>query len=174
MKTAINEAVWLDGPYPKSHFVAYLAAVTVIAACVTALAALTGWFPRLFGDAASPPPAIAATPQSCAHCGVVVAIDPLQPARAGAVLGAVAAGIAGGGGSRFDGSAGGVMLAVLSLASSASGAERAGDDSHRNAPGPRPVRMEDGSRREVDQMHAPAIVVGDRVRLIQGNVVART
>ncbi len=171
MKSAINGAGLLDGPYRQSHLVAYLAALIMIAACLTALAALTGWFPRLFGDTVSPAPAIVATPQPCLHCGVVEAIDPLQPARAGAVLGAVAAGIAGGGGSRFDGSAGGVMLAVLSLAS---GAERIGDGSRQTRAWRIAVRMQDGSRREVDQMRAPALVVGDRVRLIQGNVVART
>lgn len=167
----------LDMPSRASRRVVFAAALTVIAAGLTAVT-LSGLVPAAFsgqGERGVGPSLgqmrLAAT-SACFQCGTIEVIEPLGAAgRDG--LGAIAGGLAGvAAGSRLGGDQGVILLTMFGAAGGSRGAFLPVNA----APGAWLilVRMEDGSLRRVEQQQAPSLTVGDRVRLVRGNVVART
>lgn len=128
--------------------------------------------------AAAPVPASVSTPaataSACRECGVIESVREIaQPGQASGV-GAVAGGVAGGllgrqlGGDRHK-TAGTVIGAV--------GGAVAGHQVEKHVKTGKSweigVRMEDGSQRSVRQDSAPAWRAGERVRVVDGAIVAR-
>ena len=125
----------------RLHPLMSAAAVCVIAACVTAAAAVSGIIP---GAASRKAP--------CADCGTVVAVRAVKAAGDASGAGAVA---------------GGVTAAVIGSQFGHGDGRRALDALWRIT-----VRMEDETQLVLSQAEPPALAVGDKVRIVEGRVVA--
>lgn len=173
-----------------------VAAVAVIVASLTAVAALTGMLPaahsekglapveaaaatrpglpaaRAFADESAASPRVAAA--TCANCGVVEAVRAVQVKGQGSGIGAVAGGVAGAAvGSQLGRGHGRTAMGILG----AVGGAYAGNAIEKNINAQTSyrvaVRMQDGSLRTVSLSAPPPYAVGDRVRLENGVLAAR-
>jgi len=119
------------------------AAVWVIAACVIAAAAVGGFIPNA-----------ASRKAPCTDCGTVVAVRSVKVAGETSGVGAVAGGVTG---------------AVI-------GSQFGHGDGRRALTVPGDwritVRMEDATQRILSQAEPPVLAVGDKVRVVEGRVVA--
>ncbi len=112
---------------------------------------------------------------SCATCGRVEAIRTVEVKGAGTGLGAVAGGVTGAVvGHQVGRGNGNTAMTILGAA----GGAFAGNEIEKNVKKHYSyrvtVRMDDGSFRTVSQSAAPAVAVGERVRIVDGAVVARS
>ena len=133
--------------------------------------------PGVMAPPPPPPPApIAVAPKPiCADCGVVENFREVATKGQGTGLGAVAGGIAGALlGHQFGHGSGKTVITVAGAA----GGAYAGNQVEKNVRSGKhyeiSVRMEDGSVRTVAQDAAPAWRVGERVRIINNQVVANS
>ena len=121
---------------------------------------------------AAPPPQRIAT--ACADCGVVESVQAQEIKGQGTGIGAVGGAVVGGVLGHQVGSGRGNDLATVV---GAIGGGFAGNEVEKNVKKTSNyairVRMEDGSYRTVTQASQPAVVAGDRVRIDNGNIVAR-
>ncbi len=118
---------------------------------------------------------LAAWDQSCASCGTVEAIRTVEVKGAGTGLGAVAGGVTGAVvGHQIGRGNGNTAMTILGAA----GGALAGNEIEKNVKKHYryrvTVRMDDGSVRTVSQATAPAVAVGERVRIVNGAVVAHS
>ena len=174
----------LDMPSRAVHRVMLAAALTVIAAGLTALTLASGLLPSAQAGAAErgAPPSLAQlklAATGCPQCGTIEAIQQAEAADWNGGLGAIAGGLAGATvGNQIGGERGAVLLTVFGAAAASRNASLAGPGFGHAAPSGAAwrisVRMEDGSLRRVEQRQTPSLTVGDRVRMVRGNVVART
>ena len=121
---------------------------------------------------AAPAPQRIAT--ACADCGVVESVQAQEIKGQGTGIGAVGGAVVGGVLGHQVGSGRGNDLATVV---GAIGGGFAGNEVEKNVKKTSNyvirVRMEDGSYRTVTQASQPAVVAGDRVRIDNGNIVAR-
>ena len=121
---------------------------------------------------AAPAPQRIAT--ACADCGVVESVQTQEIKGQGTGIGAVSGAVVGGVLGHQVGSGRGNDLATVA---GAIGGGFAGNEVEKNVKKTSNyvirVRMEDGSYRTVTQASQPAVVAGDRVRIDNGNIVAR-
>ena len=118
---------------------------------------------------------LAGRENGCASCGTVEAIRTVEIKGAGTGLGAVAGGVTGAVvGNQICRGNGNTAMTILGAA----GGAFAGNDIEKNVKKRYSyritVRMEDGSYRTVSQSVAPAVAVGERVRIVDGAVVGRS
>ena len=119
-------------------------------------------------------PAPQRTATACADCGVVESVQAQEIKGQGTGIGAVGGAVVGGVLGHQVGSGRGNDLATVV---GAIGGGFAGNEVEKNIKKTSNyvirVRMEDGSYRTVTQASQPAVVAGDRVRIDNGNIVAR-
>jgi outer membrane lipoprotein SlyB len=123
-----------------------------------------------------PPPAprAAEQPKPCASCGEIDTVRAIDKEGEGSGLGVVAGGVAG---ALLGHQVGGGTGKDLATIAGAVGGGFVGNKVEKNLKKTRvyeiTVRMEDGSYRTVTQPTEPAFRPGDKVKLVDGNVVAR-
>lgn len=186
--------------FRKTHPLVLGAAASVMVASLLGAAAITGMLPSAHSDKAEMPaqktdkaemPAqknaaapetarhgadrLAARNNSCASCGTVEAIRSVEVKGAGTGLGAVAGGVTGAVvGNQIGRGNGNTAMTILGAA----GGAFAGNEIEKNIKKQFSyrviVRMDNGSFRTVSQSAAPSVAVGERVRIVDGAVVARS
>lgn len=154
-----------------------IAAVSVIIFSAFGVATMTGLLPRAesMNDAH-------ATAQSrkhnagkfdpaCANCGVVESITPIEVKGGGSGLGMVAGGVTGALVGNQIGRGNGNAVATIA---GAAGGAFAGNEIEKNMKKAVRyqvrVRMHDGSYRTIHQSYAPAFAVGEKVKIVNGQV----
>jgi len=163
-----------------------VAAVAVIIASVTAIAAITGLLPSAFshksdnpvtlsavnlGAAAHQAPVVAAP---CRQCGVVESVRQVQVKGQATGVGAVAGGLTGAiVGSQFGRGNGRTALGVAGAAGGAYAGHEIEKNLHTTTTYRVVVRMDDGAARTVYQPQAPAFGIGEKVRVINGALAAQ-
>jgi outer membrane lipoprotein SlyB len=153
-------------------------AVSVLIAGVIGIGAMTGLLPSGLspkqGDArpADPPQNQSVPPTSCALCGTVESIRTIEVRDEARDVGTGAGGLSGAAaGNRTDSGSGNTAMAILGTVAGAI----TGDEAERNVKKRYAyrvtVRMDDGSFRTVSLSSPPTLVVGDKVRVVEGKLV---
>lgn len=174
----------------KTHPLVLGAAASVMVVSLVGAAAIGGLLPNAHSDKvqgpaqSSAPPAdsvrlstakLTARDAACASCGTVASIRAVEFKGNATGLGAVAGGVTGAVvGNQMGRGNGNTAMTILGAA----GGAFAGNEIEKNVKKHYSyrvtVRMDDGSFRTVSQSAAPAVSVGERVRVIDGTVVARS
>lgn len=180
--------------FKKTHPLVLGAAASVMVVSLMGAAAIGGLLPNARSDKADTPAAapasapLAASPahntnsrpklsaysNTCAACGTVESIRSVQLKGDATGLGAVAGGVTGAVvGNQMGRGNGNTAMTLLGAA----GGALAGNEIEKNVKKHYSYRvtvhMDGGSFRTVSQSHAPAVAVGERVRVVDGAVVAR-
>lgn len=162
-----------------------IAAVAVIIASVTAIAAITGLLPSAFSHKSDNPVTLSAvklgagaqqTPAAapCRSCGVVESVRQVQVKGQATGVGAVAGGLTGAiVGSQFGRGNGRTALGVAGAAGGAYAGHEIEKNLHTTTTYRVVVRMDDGTARTVYQSQAPAFGIGEKVRVINGALAAQ-
>jgi outer membrane lipoprotein SlyB len=109
----------------------------------------------------------------CANCGVVDAVTKVEQAGEGTGLGAVAGGVAGGLlGNQVGKGTGKKIATVAGAAGGAYVGHQVEKEVRKSVRYDVRVKMDDGSYRLHSQSEAPAFGAGDRVRIVDGALVA--
>lgn len=121
-----------------------------------------------------PPPRAAAAPITCATCGVIESIRVVEREGQGTGLGVVAGGVVG---ALLGHQVGGGTGKDLATIAGAVGGGYAGNQVEKNVRKTKAyeitVRLEDGTSQIITQQAEPGFRPGDRVKLVDGNLVAR-
>ena len=179
----------------KTHPLVLGAAASVMVVSLVGAAAIVGLLPIAHSDKADasvPAPAsvpnvasnghgnngapkLAAYSNICASCGTVASIHTVLLKGDSTGLGAVAGGVTGAlVGNQIGRGNGNTAMTILGAA----GGAFAGNEIEKNVKKHYSYRvtvhMDDGSIRTVSQPSAPAVTVGERVRVVDGTVIARS
>jgi len=172
----------------KAHPLVLGAAASVMVVSLVGAAAIAGLLPNARSDksdsagqvtaAASAPhalPKLAAYANECATCGTVSSIHTVALKGDATGLGAVAGGVTGAMvGNQIGRGNGNTAMTILGAA----GGALAGNEIEKNVKKRYvyriTVRMDDGSVRTLSQSSPPAVGIGEKVRIVDGAVVARS
>jgi outer membrane lipoprotein SlyB len=174
--------------FRKTHPLVLGAAASVMVVSLVGAAAIGGLLPNARSDKAEPPvhrsmpatgaalhdaPGLASGDSVCASCGTVESVHAVEQKGSATGLGAVAGGLTGAVvGNQMGRGNGNTAMTILGAA----GGAFAGNEIERNVKHRYSyrvtVRMDDGSFRTVSQSNAPAVASGERVRVVNGAVVA--
>ena len=117
----------------------------------------------------------AASAPVCASCGVVESVRAVEVEGSGSGLGAVAGGVTGGlVGNQMGNGNGRTVMTLLGAVGGAFAGNAIEKNVRKDTVYRITVRMDDGSYRTVSQSHVPAVAVGDKVKVINGSVSARS
>ena len=175
--------------FRKTHPLVLGAAASVMVVSLVGAAAIGGLLPNARPDKTDTPaqrsapaadsarhgvPRLAARDSACASCGTVESIRAVELKGDATGLGAVAGGVTGAVvGNQMGRGNGNTAMTILGAA----GGAFAGNEIEKNVKKHYSyrvtVRMDDGSFRTVSQSGAPAVAVGERVRVVGGAMVAR-
>lgn len=178
------------GTYARPSPLVNIAAVAVIIASLVAVGAVTGVIPsahsqkqdattiqekgREAGRQAHDSPSQKGV-AACAHCGVVESIRAIEVKGQGTGIGAVAGGVTGAVvGSQFGHGNGRTALGVLGAAGGAYAGHEIEKNVRKSTSWRVSVRMDDGSMRTVNQSTQPAFAVGEKVKVVNGALAARS
>jgi len=178
--------------FKKTHPLMLGAAASVMLVSLVGAAAIGGLLPNAHSDKADMPtptqarvpaasprheaaPKLAARDSACATCGTVEAIRAVELKADATGLGAVAGGVTGAVvGNQIGRGNGNTAMTILGAA----GGALAGNEIEKNVKKRYSyrvtVRMDDGTFRTVSQSISPAVSVGERVRVVDGAVIARS
>ena len=153
-----------------------IAAVSVIIFSAFGVATMTGLLPR--ADSMNDPHAMtknrvaSGADKACNNCGVIESINAVEVRGQGTGLGAVAGGVTGALLGNQIGRGNGNTVATIA---GAAGGAYAGNEIEKNMKKSLRyqvrVRMDDGTYRTIYQTYAPAFAVGDKVKVVNGQVV---
>ncbi len=111
--------------------------------------------------------------ESCSHCGKIVSIQPFEQEGDGSGLGAVAGGVAGGViGNQIGKGRGNTLMTVLGVGGGAYAGHTIEKKMNTTTAYLIKIRMADGSYRSVTQYTEPKYSVGDKVKLVSGQLTA--
>jgi outer membrane lipoprotein SlyB len=176
--------------FRKTHPLVLGAAASVMVVSLVGAAAIGGLLPNARSDKTDIPtqksvpatdsvhhavPRLAARDSACASCGMVESIRAVELKGDATGLGAVAGGVTGAVvGNQIGRGNGNTAMTILGAA----GGALAGNEIEKNVKKHYSyrvtVRMDDGSLRTVSQSTAPNVAVGERVRIANGALVARS
>lgn len=123
------------------------------------------------GEAASPKPP--SSRPACASCGVVESIRAIQSEGDASGLGAVAGGVTGAlVGNQMGKGGGNTAMTLLGAAGGALAGNSIEKNMNRQTAYRITIRMDDGAYRTISQSHVPAVALGDKVKVVNGNVSA--
>jgi len=157
-----------------------IAAISVIIFSAFGVATMTGLLPR--AESMSDPQAVAQSrngiadvDKACANCGVVESITPVEVRAAhGSGLGMIAGGVTGALLGNMIGRGNGNAVATVA---GAAGGAYAGNEIEKNTKKSQRyqvrVRMNDGTYRTTTQSSLPAFSVGEKVKVVNGQIVAQ-
>jgi len=174
----------------KTHPLVLGAAASVMVVSLAGAAAITGLFPsarseksEAVAQASAPAaeraphvrPKLAAYSNECTTCGTVASIRTVELKGDASGLGAVAGGLTGAVvGNQIGRGNGNTAMTILGAA----GGALAGNEIEKNVKKRYAyrvtVRMDDGSYRTFSQSSAPALAIGEHVRIVNGAVLARS
>jgi len=186
----------------RIHPLMAAAAVAVILLCGVGVASMTGLLSNAFSHASPsaqgddtttpaadmhvPPPPLASSADKapapsrllaapCTTCGTVESVRTVEVKGQGTGLGAVAGGVTGAVvGHQIGNGNGNVAMTILGAA----GGAFAGNEIEKNVKKHYSyrvtVRMDDGTYRTISQANPPSVAVGEKVRVANGTVVARS
>jgi len=174
--------------FRRTHPLVLGAAASVMVVSLVGAAAIGGLLPNARSDrtdVAAPKsapvaenarhaaPRLAAHDSACASCGTVESIHAVELKGNATGLGAVAGGVTGAVvGNQMGRGNGNTAMTLLGAA----GGALAGNEIEKNVKKRYSyrvkVRMDDGTYRAVSQIGAPAVNVGERVRVVDGTVIA--
>lgn len=165
----------------KTNPLVIIAAISVIILSLVGVAAVTGFLPSAISqkteteakanDTKAKSAKVAAV---CSNCGKIEAIKTTEVAGKGTGVGAVAGGVAGAVvGNQFGKGDGKTAMTVAGAAGGAYVGHEVEKHVKRTAQYHVTVRMDNGTYQTVSQDTKPAFVVGDRVKIINGALVAR-
>ena len=174
--------------FRRTHPLVLGAAASVIVVSLVATAAIGGWLPNARSDkgdtaaeksapaadsARRAAPRLAAYSNDCASCGTVTAIHAVAVKGEATGLGAVAGGLTGGVlGNQMGRGNGNTAMTILGVAGGALAGNEIEKNVHKRYSYRVTVRLDDGSFRTLPQNSAPRFAVGERVRIVDGAVVA--
>lgn len=178
----------------KTHPLVLGAAASVMVVSLVGAAAIGGLLPNAHSDkaGASAPaptsvpntaspghnngaPKLAAYANTCASCGTVASIHTLVLKGDATGLGAVAGGVTGAVvGNQIGRGNGNTAMTILGAAGGAFAGNEIEKNVRKRYSYRVTVHMDDGSIRTVSQPSAPAVTVGERVRVVNGSVIARS
>jgi outer membrane lipoprotein SlyB len=173
-----------------------LAAISVIIFSVVGIATMTGQVPSALSFSSDNPidakvseaPAPGAAQKqeqaqqsrrvevvsSCGNCGVIESVREIRTKGEGSGVGMAVGGVAGGLLGNQIGRGGGRTIATIAGAAGGAYVGNEVEKSSKSSTSYRiTVRMEDGTYRTITQGSRPGHGVGDRVKLVDGNIVAR-
>jgi outer membrane lipoprotein SlyB len=165
-----------------------IAAISVIVLSLVGVAAITGILPSAISQQKTESEAKAKTNKSlqnqnkaqhkvanaCANCGVIESIKTIETKGEGTGLGAVAGGVAGAVvGNQFGNGNGRTAMTVAGAAGGAYAGNEIEKHVKRTVKYQINVRMEDGTIRTTSQDTQPGFAVGEKVKIIDGAIVAR-
>ncbi len=176
--------------FKRTHPLVLGAAASVMLVSLIGAAAIGGLLPNARSDKAElqvqKSPATAPAPpradlkpvargSTCSSCGTVESVHAILLRGDASGLGAVAGGVTGAVvGNQIGRGNGNTAMTILGAA----GGALAGNEIEKNVKKHYSyrvtVRMDDGTFRTVSQAHAPAVTVGERVRVVNGTVIARS
>ena len=176
--------------FRKTHPLVLGAAASVMVVSLVGAAAIGGLLPNARSDKTDTPaqrsapatdsarhgvPRLAARDSACASCGTVESIRSAELKGNSTGLGAVAGGVTGAVvGNQMGRGNGNTAMTILGAA----GGALAGNEIEKNVKKHYSyrvtLRMDDGSFRAVSQSSAPAVAVGERVRVVNGTVITRS
>lgn len=178
----------MAGSSEKPSRLMNVAAVAVIIASLAAVGAITGLIPSAYSQRQDVAPVRQAVEvrapadsgkpsqlaAACAQCGVVESIRAVEVKGQGSGVGAVAGGVAGAViGSQFGHGTGRTALGVLGAAGGAYAGHEVEKNLKKSTLWRITVRMEDGASRTLSQSTQPAFAVGEKVKVVNGALVAR-
>ncbi len=179
----------------KTHPLVLGAAASVMVVSLVGAAAIGGLLPIAHSDkadASAPAPArvpnaagtghgnngtpkLAAYANACASCGTVASIHAVLLKGDATGLGAVAGGVTGAVvGNQIGRGNGNTAMTILGAAGGAFAGNEIEKNVKKHTSYRVTVHMDDGSIRTVSQPSAPAVTVGERVRVVDGTVIARS
>ena len=178
----------------KTHPLVLGAAASVMVVSLVGAAAIGGLLPNAHSDkadASAPAPTsvsntaspghnngvpkLAAYANTCASCGTVASIHTLVLKGDATGLGAVAGGVTGAVvGNQIGRGNGNTAMTILGAAGGAFAGNEIEKNVRKHYSYRVTVHMDDGSIRTVSQPSAPAVTVGERVRVVNGSVIARS
>ena len=168
-----------------------IAAVAIIIASLAAVGAIVGLIPAAYSqkqdavqvqqDPITQPRVLAGSGKpgemsaaACLRCGVVESIRSVEVKGQGSGVGAVAGGVAGAVvGSQFGRGNGRTALGVLGAAGGAYAGHEIEKNLNKSTLWRVTVRMEDGASRTLSQRAQPSFAVGEKVKVINGALIAR-
>lgn len=169
-----------------------IAAIAVIIASLVAVAAVTGIIPSAYSqrqdavqtqekskEAGQPGVQSERTrtvqAAACVQCGEIESIRAVEVKGQASGIGAVAGGVTGAVvGSQFGHGSGRTALGVLGAAGGAYAGHEIEKNIKKSTSWRVSVRMDDGSLRMLSQSAQPAFAVGDKVKVVNGALVARS
>lgn len=176
--------------FRKTHPLILGAAASVMVVSLVGAAAIGGLLPEARSDKTdismkrSNPPAdstrhgmstLAARDNACASCGTVESIHAVELKGDATGLGAIAGGVTGAVvGNQMGRGKGNTAMTILGAAGGALAGNAIEKNVKKHYSYRVTVRMDDGSFRAVSQSSAPAVAVGERVRVSDGTVIARS
>lgn len=179
----------------KTHPLVLGAAASVMVVSLVGAAAIGGLLPIAHSDkadASAPAPAsasnaastghgnngtpkLAAYANACASCGTVASIHAVLIKGDSTGLGAVAGGVTGAVvGNQIGRGNGNTAMTILGAAGGAFAGNEIEKNVKKHTSYRVTVHMDDGSIRTVSQPSAPAVTVGERVRVVDGTVIAHS
>lgn len=174
---------------PRPNVLMLGAAVSVILASAVGIGAITGVIPSAMSQKADNASASAdqaasgstsrpnrlASSANCANCGTVDAIRSIELRGDASGVGAVAGGLTGAVvGNQMGRGNGNTAMTILGAAGGAFAGNEIEKNMKKHYTYRVTVRMDDGSFRTVSSSAPPAVSIGDKVRVVNGAVVART
>ncbi|HEY6895898.1 MAG TPA: glycine zipper 2TM domain-containing protein [Rhodocyclaceae bacterium] len=164
-------------PIPRLLYPSLIvAAVSVAIFSLLGIAGLTGHFPTLLAktDSAQQAAHAKAAAASCSQCGVVESVRAVEVRGNASGVGAVAGGVAGAllGNTMGQGN-GRTAMTLIGGGAGAYAGNEIEKNTHKSITWQTRVRLDDGSYRTVSSRTQPDVAAGDKVKLVNGQVIAR-
>ncbi|MCG3185967.1 MAG: hypothetical protein IOMNBAOH_00513 [Rhodocyclaceae bacterium] len=183
-----------ERPAPRLLYPSMIvAAVSVTLVSLLGIAGLTGHMPTALGSGASGAsmPVAEGTSESapshgpvaqgsraqepCLNCGVVESVHAVETRGSGSGAGAVIGGLAGAViGNTMGAGSGRTAMTLIGGGAGAYAGNEIEKNSKRRVVWQTRVRMDDGSLRKISSPAQPDVAVGAKVRIVNGQIVART
>lgn len=198
METTHNSHAAIERGPSRPNVLLLGAAVSVMILSAVAIAAMTGLIPSAWsergearpdaaaGASATPAKPAAARPRtsggattaavaSCGNCGTVESIRAVEVRGDASGVGAVAGGLTGAViGNQMGRGHGNTAMTILGAAGGAYAGNEIEKNMNKRLSYRVTVRMDDGSYRTLSLAGAPGVAVGDKVRVVDGALVARS
>lgn len=166
----------------RPHPVMLAAAISVIVFSLLGVGAITGLIPTASSAKNDTPASTSSALHGksgenaiCSQCGIVEAIRTVQSKGSGSGLGAVAGGVTGAVvGNQMGRGNGNTVMTLLGAAGGAFAGNAIEKNVNSHTTYRTTVRMEDGSYRTISSAQPPAVAIGDKVKVIDGNLSRRS
>lgn len=148
-----------------------IAAIAVIIFSLVGIAGITGHLP---GASAGLPPAGTVAEKTCVECGVIESIRPIEVRGSGSGVGALVGGLGGAlVGNTLGRGDGRTAMTIIGGGAGAYAGNEIEKNSNRHTVWQTRVRMDNGAARTLTTQRQPDFSVGSKVKVVDGQLVAR-